>query len=97
MTCEHLIDLEREVMARGIPEISRGQAWSRNCREWVYFRCYFERESIRKRFNLSDCVIDHQHAGTHDGKEAGFYCTEHQDGILGVPISDAKGGVLIYR
>lgn len=97
MTCTHLIDLEREVLAKGIPELSRGQAWSWNCREWVYFQCYFERPSIRKRFNLTECVIDHQHRGTHDGAEAGFVCTEHHDGIMGVHITDAQGGVRIYR
>jgi hypothetical protein len=39
MTCEHLLPLEEALLAEGIRETSRGQAWSENCREWVYFDC----------------------------------------------------------
>ena len=51
MTCEHLIELERAIIAAGIRETSRGQAWSRNCREWVYgaecgFVCSVHRDGI---------------------------------------------------
>jgi hypothetical protein len=49
MTCEHLRPLEDEIIAAGLPETFRGRPWSENCREWVYFACYFDRESIRKR------------------------------------------------
>ena len=84
MTCIHLRRLEEAIQALGIRETSRGQAWSENCREWVYFDCYLEREEIRRRFSLEACVKDHEHLGTHDGSEAGFYCEIHKDGILGV-------------
>jgi hypothetical protein len=84
MLCVHLRELEQAIQARGIRETSRGQAWSENCREWVYFDCYLEREEIRRRFRLEACVKDHEHWGTHDGQEAGFYCEVHKDGIMGV-------------
>ena len=84
MLCVHLRDLERAIQARGIRETSRGQAWSKNCREWVYFDCHLERGKIRKRFNLDACVQDHEHRGTHDGSEAGFVCALHDDAIMGV-------------
>ena len=49
MVCEHLRQLEDELIAAGVREKFRGRAWSRNCREWVYFDCYLDRDSIRQR------------------------------------------------
>ncbi len=39
MTCEHLRSLEQAMIAGGMRETFRGQAWSNDCREWVYFQC----------------------------------------------------------
>lgn len=64
-------------------ETFRGQAWSRNCREWVYYDCYFDRDSIKKRLSFSKYVSEHQHRGTHDGQESGFVCNKCKDGIMG--------------
>jgi hypothetical protein len=83
MTCEHLRLLEDAIIAAGIPETFRGQAWSDNCREWVYFDCFIDIEAVRKRFSLAACVHDHIHRGTHDGQERGLECTECHDGIMG--------------
>ncbi|MGH8618211.1 MAG: hypothetical protein ACREUW_11005 [Burkholderiales bacterium] len=83
MTCEHLIALERALIAAGVKENSRGQAWSLNCREWVYFDCFLPLDLIRQKFALDACVEDHTHRGTHDGQESGFYCAVHHDGIMG--------------
>ena len=83
MTCEHLIKLEKAILEQGIRETFRGQAWSRNCREWVYFDCYIDIEAVRERFALPDCVKDHSHRGTHDGQENGLYCSLCHDGIMG--------------
>lgn len=83
MTCEHLIELEQALIAAGFKELSRGQAWSKNCREWVYFDCFLPRHPIRQKFRLAECVEDHEHFGTHDGQESGFVCTVHHDGIMG--------------
>jgi len=97
MTCEHLRQLEAEILAAGLRETFRGKAWSENCREWVYFDCYFDRESIRKRMALTDCVVDHEHLGTHSGQEAGFACTRCRDGIMGVHKAYIIGGTSVYR
>lgn len=35
MNREHLQQLETEILAAGLQETFRGQAWSQNCREWV--------------------------------------------------------------
>jgi len=83
MTCEHLRPLEQAIIGRGIPETFRGPAWSENCREWVYFDCYLDIETLRSRFALADCVEDHVHRGTHDGQERGFVCSVCHDGIMG--------------
>jgi hypothetical protein len=84
MVCEHLRDLERAIAAKGIKETYRGQPWSKNCREWDYYDCHLDLHAIRARMPLASCVVDHAHLGTHDGAEAGFICSLHRDGIMGV-------------
>jgi hypothetical protein len=83
MLCEHLRLLETAIASKGIRETFRGQAWSNNCREWVYFDCYIDQEKVRSDFALPACVQDHSHRGTHDGEESGFVCHACWDGILG--------------
>ena len=90
MTCEHLIELERALIEAGFKELSRGQAWSKNCREWVYFDCFLPAQAIRQKFKFASCVGDHEHRGTHDGSESGFVCNVHNDGVMGYhPASGA--------
>jgi hypothetical protein len=36
-------------------------------------------------------VVEHEHRGTHDGQEAGFVCSEHQDGVMGVHPDYCRG------
>jgi hypothetical protein len=97
MTCAHLTQLETELQAAGLRETFRGRAWSANCREWVYFDCYLDRPSIRQRIRFADCVIDHEHLGTHDGQEAGFVCAQCQDAIMGVHQRYAKPETTVFR
>ncbi|MCI0705692.1 MAG: hypothetical protein L0241_31920 [Planctomycetia bacterium] len=89
MVCEHLAALERELIAQGLPVTYRGRAWGENCREWVYFSCVLDLKALRARLGLPDCVEDHMHKGTHDGSEAGFYCSTCQDGVMGYHPKDA--------
>lgn len=84
MTCEHLIQLEKAIISENIKETFRGRAWGKNCREWVYFNCILDLDSLRQNFSFAPCVKDHQHLGTHDGSEQGFYCSECKDGIMGI-------------
>ena len=83
MVCEHLSELESALHGTGIAETFRGQAWSKGCREWVYFDCILNLNSIREQFDLPEFVINHEHFGTHDGQESGFVCSRCQDGIMG--------------
>jgi len=94
MTCKHLKSLEQAILARGIRETFRGQAWSRNCREWVYFDCFIDTAAVRRSFDLPACVIEHLHSGAHDGRERGFFCEECHDGVMG---HYKKAGVPIFK
>lgn len=95
MVCEHLSALEQEILTAGVRETFRGAAWTRNCREWVYFDCWLDLPALRARFTFAPCVVDHTHRGTHDGSEAGFFCETCKDAIMGVHDAD-KEGRLIY-
>lgn len=92
MVCEHLRALEEALLSAGIRETSRGQAWSAHCREWVYFDCVLDLAECRRLFDLADCVEEHRHLGTHDGCEAGLYCTLHEDGVMGRHPEAHPGG-----
>ncbi len=91
MLCKHLRPLEEEILSKHVKELYRGKPWTKNCREWVYFDCYFDIPSIKKRLNLPDCVKFHELLGTHDGQEAGLECTLCKDAIMGHHKSYAKG------
>jgi hypothetical protein len=83
MICEHLRALEQAMIAGGIRETYRGQAWSNNCREWVYFDCFIDVDAVRSHFTFADCVSEHAHRGTHDGQERGFECNACYDAVMG--------------
>jgi hypothetical protein len=95
MVCEHLKELEIEVMAAGVRETFRGNPWSDGCREWVYFDCFFDLASLRKRLRFAASVQDYLHLGTHDGQECGFVCTVCADGIMGVH-ERCSAGMRVY-
>jgi hypothetical protein len=95
MTCEHLRALEEAIIAAGLKETFRGQAWSKNCREWVYFECYIDPASVRLHFALAACVHEHSHRGTHDGQESGFVCSQCWDAIIGA--YEPRAGLPVFR
>ena len=94
MICEHLRPLEQAILAHGIRETFRGQAWSLNCREWVYFDCFIDTTSVRANLVLSDCVQEHLHRGTHDGQERGFVCSQCYDGVMG--SYEQNAGIVVF-
>ncbi len=85
------------MLAAGVGVTSRGQAWSDNCRQWVYFDCFMDLEAVRDRIALAPCVRDHEHLGTHDGSEAGFFCEQCKDGIMGVHPEGRKPSTRVYK
>ena len=97
MVCEHLRALEQEMLSAGMRVTYRGQPWSRNCREWVYFDCLLDRAAIRERMEFAPCVQDHEHLGTHSGTEAGFECVECHDAIMGLHRQHWNPSRPVYR
>jgi hypothetical protein len=93
--CEHLAALDRHLKESGFEETFRGQAWSNNCREWAYYDCVLNFESLRKKFNLPDFVVVHFNDDPRSGLEAGFTCEECKDGVIGAHPSVGKGKIVV--
>jgi hypothetical protein len=93
--CEHLILIDRELKSKGIKETFRGQPWSDNCREWVYYDCVFDFEKIRSRYNFPDFVVTHFNDDARSGLEAGFVCDQCKDGVIGAHPTVSKGKQVI--
>ena len=94
MQCKHLKKLEAELLAAGISIFLRGKTWGDDQGEFVYFECILDRESIRRRLSLADCVQDEAYLGTHMGSEYGFYCKECRQGIMGYHPKSVKKSIL---
>jgi enterochelin esterase-like enzyme len=94
VVCEHLRAVLADLLARGARVTFAGQAWSRNCRMWVYLDRALDLKELRARHSLGPSVIDHEHRGTHDGRERGLVCTLCHDGIMGTLPDDpvSSGG-----
>jgi hypothetical protein len=91
MICQHLRPIEEAIHSAGIPETFRGQPWTSNCREWVYFDCCLDAEKIRQQFALPGCVVDHVNDDSKSGRESGLVCSECHDAIVGLHRADAAG------
>lgn len=83
MVCEHLHTLENALLKRGLKPSFRGQAWTRNCREWVYFDVVLDIAAIQGRFALPDCVRVHENLDCKSGTERGFECASCHDAVMG--------------
>ena len=81
--CDHLQPLLNHLLASGAKITFAGQAWSRNCRMWVYFDRILDLPALEKQFPLPPCVSRHSHRGTHEGSETGLVCHEHHDALIG--------------
>lgn len=81
--CPHLQPLEAYLKEIGIPETLRGQPWTDNCREWVYFDCILQAAQLKKRFHLGDTVTVWDYEDIKVGSELGLICNECNDAIMG--------------
>ncbi|MCJ7545609.1 MAG: hypothetical protein MUP30_02100 [Deltaproteobacteria bacterium] len=84
MVCEHLAPLEDELNRANIKETYRGKAWTKNCREWVYFDVVLDTASLAARFRFPPCVRVHENLDPKSGVERGFVCEKCNDGIMGL-------------
>ncbi len=89
MLCEHLIELENALKEAGFVETCRGQVWTRNCREWVYFDVVMDIDKIRQDFALAPCVHMHENLDPKSGTERGLVCDTCRDAIMGKADSGA--------
>jgi hypothetical protein len=83
MVCPHLSSLEHALIASGARETYRGQAWSKNCREWVYFDVRLDLDALASRFGLLAPVGVHENTDPRSGLERGFVCSECNDAVMG--------------
>ena len=84
--CEHLAPMLAYLIGQGKKITFAGQAWSSNCRMWVYLDCQLPMQELQKLFPLPSTVHIYSHRGTHDGSETGFVCDKHHDAIMGAYI-----------
>ena len=85
MVCEHLSALEWLLLDERIAVTYRGQPWSKNCREWVYFDAALNVEELQRRLGLSAPVSVHDNSDPKSGIERGLYCSQCHDAIMGNP------------
>ncbi len=93
--CEHLAALDNELKGKGIKETFRGQSWSDNTREWVYYDCVLAVDELRQRYSFPDFIETHINDDAKSGMESGFYCSRCKDGVIGIHPIFAKGKVRI--
>ena len=93
MVCRHLEPIEKTLQALHVEETFRGDAWSKNCREWVYFRCILDLEKARRAFEMDPCVENHDLVDARLGSELGLYCRNCHDGVMGLNPKGSLDGV----
>jgi len=81
--CEHLAPVLAGLLASGARITFAGQAWSDNCRLWVYLDRPLDLPALRAQHALPTFIADHEHRGTHEGSERGLVCTRCRDAIMG--------------
>jgi hypothetical protein len=81
--CEHLMELDCYIKSKKIKEIFRGKAWSENCREWVYYDCILNVNTLKEKFNLDGCIKIHEYNDIKVANELGFYCNSCKDAVIG--------------
>ena len=91
MLCEHLCEIEKAITLAGIAETYRGQPWSKNCRQWVYFDCVLDMDAIKRKFDLAECVGEHLNHDPKSGREAGLVCNLCHDAVVGLHAKDGNG------
>ena len=84
MVCEHLASLEEALMESGAKVTYRGQAWTDNCREWVYFDVILDVDAVMERFHLPPFVRLHENTDPRSGLERGLECSMCKDAIMGM-------------
>jgi hypothetical protein len=93
--CEHLRALEDELTVQKRKVTFAGQAWSSNCRHWMYFDVVLDCDALKKRLKLGDGVTVHVNDDPRSGREKGLFCSSCNDAVIGIHPEDAKGRAVI--
>ncbi|MBN1998586.1 hypothetical protein JW935_13590 [candidate division KSB1 bacterium] len=88
MVCHHLYEFENHILELNVEETARGKLWTKMQGEWVYFRCYIDKESVMEKIRHSEFLQWSEHLGTHEGSEAGIICIKCQCGVMGLHPKD---------
>jgi len=81
--CIHLKPVEDYLLSKGYNEVYRGQVWSNNCREWIYFNTILQPQELIIQFRLDSTIIIHDYQDIKVGSELGLECTICHDAIMG--------------
>lgn len=81
--CMHLKPLEDYLISEGIAETYRGQTWSENCREWVYYDAVLDPKKLKKRFQFGDPIVVWDYEDVKVGSELGLICNQCNDAVIG--------------
>ncbi|MBK8352728.1 MAG: hypothetical protein IPP60_02455 [Sphingobacteriales bacterium] len=82
--CIHLKSLEDFLKSENIAEVYRGQVWSKNCREWIYYDAILNPQKLKEKFHFDATIIIHDYKDNKVGSELGLVCTLCNDAIMGV-------------
>lgn len=93
--CEHLRPVEDYLVSNEVAVTFAGQAWSTNCRLWMYFDAVLDCEALRRRFNLPECVGIHVNDDSRSGREKGLDCRSCHDAVVGIHPDDRRGAAVI--
>ncbi|HZE97147.1 MAG TPA: hypothetical protein VE981_08970 [Planctomycetota bacterium] len=93
--CEHFRALEDELVAQQRNITFAGQAWSANCRHWIYFDAVLDCEALKKRLNLGETVTVHSNDDPRSGREKGLVCNACRAAVVGIHPEDARGKAAI--
>jgi hypothetical protein len=88
--CEHLRPVEDLLRGQGIRITFAGQAWSRNCRFWLYFDTLLDCEALKQQLRLGERVVIHVNDDPRSGREKGLVCSACHDAVVGRHPADEK-------
>lgn len=81
--CIHLKPLQDYLIGLSIAETYRGQVWSENCREWIYYDAVLKPKELIQRFHFDDTIKIFDYQDIKVGSELGLECSVCHDGIMG--------------
>jgi hypothetical protein len=92
--CEHLIALDRALLARGLDRFVVRPASADGNNEWVYYNCLFNMPRVRANYELPQCVKVLLLEDMKAGMTRGFHCILCECAVTGRHPVMSKGAVI---